>query len=92
MKNQLLYYLLEMTVRMKKMHTSLMGSWMKYLIICKKSKDFRVLSRTSTEQYRGSTKKSLPKIAKELNVNYIVEGSGQKYGNKVRSLGTINCC
>jgi TolB-like protein len=47
-----------------------------------KIKDFRVLSRTSTEQYRGSTKKSLPKIAKELNVNYIVEGSGQKYGNK----------
>jgi TolB-like protein/Tfp pilus assembly protein PilF len=48
-----------------------------------KISDFsRVLSRTSTEQYRGSTKTSLPKIAKELNVNYIVEGSGQKYGNK----------
>jgi hypothetical protein len=41
-----------------------------------KISDFsRVLSRTSTEQYRGSTKTSLPKIAKELNVNYIVEGS-----------------
>jgi TolB-like protein len=48
-----------------------------------KIKDFRVLSRTSTEQYRGETKLSLPEIAKKLNVNYIVEGSGQKYGNKI---------
>jgi TolB-like protein len=47
-----------------------------------KIKDFRVLSRTSTEQYRGSAKLTIPKIAKELGVNYIVEGSGQKYGNK----------
>jgi TolB-like protein len=46
--------------------------------------DFRVLSRTSVEQYRGSTKSSIPKIAKELDVNYIVEGSGQKYGNTFR--------
>ena len=49
-----------------------------------KIKDFRVLSRTSTEQYRGSTKLTIPKIAKELDVNYIVEGSGQKYGNTFR--------
>lgn len=47
-----------------------------------KIKDFRVLSRTSVEQYRGSKKPSLPRIAKELGVNYIVEGSGQKYGDK----------
>jgi TolB-like protein len=47
-----------------------------------KIKDFRVLSRTSVEQYRGSTKSSLPKIAKELDVNYIVEGSAQKFDNK----------
>jgi len=47
-----------------------------------KIRDFRVLSRTSTEQYRGSNKPTIPKIAKELDVNYIVEGSGQKYGNK----------
>ena len=47
-----------------------------------KIKGFRVLSRTSTEQYRGSAKLTIPKIAKELNVNYLVEGSGQKYGNK----------
>jgi TolB-like protein len=49
-----------------------------------KIKDFRVLSRTSTEQYRGSNKPTIPKIAKELDVNYIVEGSGQKYGNTFR--------
>jgi TolB-like protein len=48
-----------------------------------KIKVFRVLSRTSVEQYRGETKLSLPEIAKKLNVNYIVEGSGQKYGNKI---------
>ncbi|MCX6328974.1 MAG: hypothetical protein NTZ85_05585, partial [Bacteroidia bacterium] len=47
-----------------------------------KIRDFRVISRTSVEQYRGETKPTLPKIAKELDVNYIVEGSGQKYGNK----------
>ncbi|GEM_PF-405477 len=49
-----------------------------------KIKDFRVLSRTSTEQYRGANKPAIPKIAKDLNVNYLVEGSGQKYGNTVR--------
>ena len=49
-----------------------------------KIKDFRVLSRTSTEQYRGSNKPAIPKIAKKLDVNYIVEGSGQKYGNTFR--------
>jgi TolB-like protein len=48
-----------------------------------KISDFsRVLSRTSTEQFRGDTKTTLPEIAKKLNVNYLVEGSGQKYGNK----------
>jgi TolB-like protein/Tfp pilus assembly protein PilF len=47
-----------------------------------KIRDFRVLSRTSTEQYRGSVRPPIPKIGKALDVNYIVEGSGQKYGNK----------
>jgi TolB-like protein/Tfp pilus assembly protein PilF len=42
----------------------------------------RVLSRTSTEQYRGSGIPAIPEIAKKLNVSYVVEGSGQKYGNK----------
>jgi TolB-like protein/Tfp pilus assembly protein PilF len=48
-----------------------------------KISDFsRVLSRNSVEQFRSNTTKSTPEIAKKLNVNYIVEGSGQKYGNK----------
>jgi TolB-like protein len=44
----------------------------------------KVHSRTSTEQYRGITKPPIPKIAKDLDVNFIVEGSGQKYGNFYR--------
>ena len=48
-----------------------------------KIEDMKVLSRTSVEPYRNSTK-SITKIAKELNVVYILEGSGQKYGNNIR--------
>jgi TolB-like protein/Flp pilus assembly protein TadD len=44
-------------------------------------KDIRVISRTSVEQFRGPTKLTIPEIAKKLGVNYIAEGSGQKYGN-----------
>jgi TolB-like protein len=47
-------------------------------------KELRVISRTSVEKYRGSDKPSVREIAKELGVNYIVEGSGQKYGNTFR--------
>jgi TolB-like protein len=47
-------------------------------------KDLRVISRNSVEQYRNNTAKSTPEIAKALGVNYIVEGSGQKYGNSFR--------
>jgi TolB-like protein/Flp pilus assembly protein TadD len=46
--------------------------------------DLRVISRTSVEQYRGPAKPTSPEIAKKLGVNYLVEGSGQKYGNKFR--------
>ncbi len=48
-----------------------------------KIKDLRVISRTSVEQYR-ERKKSVREIAEELGVNYIVEGSGQKYGTAFR--------
>jgi TolB-like protein/Tfp pilus assembly protein PilF len=48
-----------------------------------KIKDIRIISRTSVEQYRN-TSKSVPQIARELGVNYIVEGSGQRYGNSFR--------
>jgi TolB-like protein len=42
-----------------------------------------VISRTSVEKFRGQNK-SIPEIARELRVNYIVEGSGQKYGSAFR--------
>jgi TolB-like protein/AraC-like DNA-binding protein/Tfp pilus assembly protein PilF len=45
-------------------------------------KDLRVVSRTSVEKYRN-THKLVSDIAKELNVNYFVEGSGQKIGNQI---------
>ncbi len=48
-----------------------------------KIKDLRVISRTSVEKFRGQNK-SIPEIAQELGVNYIVEGSGQKYGTAFR--------
>ncbi|MDT8373565.1 MAG: tetratricopeptide repeat protein [Bacteroidales bacterium] len=47
-------------------------------------KELSVVSRTSVEQYRGKDKPPIPEIARKLNVNYIVEGSGQKYGNNFR--------
>ena len=48
-----------------------------------KIKALRVISRTSVEQYR-ERKKPVHEIAEELGVNYIVEGSAQKYGNAFR--------
>ncbi|HEV8515583.1 MAG TPA: helix-turn-helix domain-containing protein [Cyclobacteriaceae bacterium] len=44
--------------------------------------DLKVISRTSSEKYR-SQRKSIPEMARELNVNYFVEGSGQKIGNQI---------
>jgi eukaryotic-like serine/threonine-protein kinase len=43
----------------------------------------RIISRTSAMHYKG-TKKTLPEIAKELNVDGIVEGSVMRSGNRVR--------
>jgi TolB-like protein len=53
------------------------------LMNLQKIKELRVLGRTSVEQYR-SQNKTIPQIAKELGVNYIIEGSGQKSGNSLR--------
>jgi TolB-like protein/AraC-like DNA-binding protein/Tfp pilus assembly protein PilF len=47
-----------------------------------KIKDLKVISRTSSEKYRNNTK-TIPEMAKELNVNYFVEGSGQKLGDRI---------
>ena len=46
-------------------------------------KNYKIISRTSSEKYRGSDK-SLPKIAEELRVSYIIEGSVQKYEDNAR--------
>ena len=43
----------------------------------------KVISRTSTMQYK-QTKKTLPEIARELNVDGIVEGTVQRSGDSVR--------
>jgi TolB-like protein/Tfp pilus assembly protein PilF len=43
----------------------------------------RVISRTSTTHYKG-TRKTLPEIARELNVDAVVEGSVARSANKVR--------
>jgi TolB-like protein/Tfp pilus assembly protein PilF len=50
--------------------------------LCKVA-DLTVISRTSVEQFRNTTR-PIREIAKNLNVNYILEGSGQKYGNSIR--------
>jgi TolB-like protein/tetratricopeptide (TPR) repeat protein len=43
----------------------------------------RVISRTSSMQYKG-TKKSLPEIRRELNVDSVLEGSVLRAGDRVR--------
>jgi len=43
----------------------------------------KVISRTSSMQYKN-TKKSLPEIARELNVDGIIEGTVQRSGERVR--------
>jgi TolB-like protein/DNA-binding winged helix-turn-helix (wHTH) protein/Flp pilus assembly protein TadD len=46
-------------------------------------KSLRVISRTSSMHYKG-TQEKLPQIAKELNVDAVVEGSVVRAGNRVR--------
>jgi TolB-like protein/DNA-binding winged helix-turn-helix (wHTH) protein/Tfp pilus assembly protein PilF len=43
----------------------------------------RVISRTSTTHYKG-TRKTIPEIARELNVDAVVEGSVERFADKVR--------
>ena len=59
------------------------GQWEAILSHLSRIADLRVISRQSMEQYRESTK-TAPKIAEELRVTYLLEGSVQKYGNKAR--------
>ncbi len=44
--------------------------------------DLRVISRTSVEKYRNHPG-TIAELSKELNVNYFVEGSGQKIGDEI---------
>jgi serine/threonine-protein kinase len=48
-----------------------------------KIKDLRVISRTSVEQYRGTTK-TIHAIGEELDVDYLIEGSFQKFGDNTK--------
>lgn len=48
-----------------------------------KVKALKVISRTSIMQYKG-TKKPLPQIARELNVDAVIEGSVLREGGQVR--------
>jgi TolB-like protein len=43
----------------------------------------RVISRTSSMHYKG-TRKTLPEIARELNVDAVIEGAVLRSGNRVR--------
>ncbi|MAE85507.1 MAG: AraC family transcriptional regulator [Flammeovirgaceae bacterium] len=48
-----------------------------------KIKDLRVVSRTSVEKFRNSTL-TIPEISAMLPVGYLVEGSGQKVGDRIQ--------
>jgi TolB-like protein/Flp pilus assembly protein TadD len=44
----------------------------------------RVISRTSVMQYKGTLKKTMPEIGRELNVDALIEGSVRRAGQRVR--------
>ena len=60
------------------------GLWAEVINKLQSIKVLRVLGRTSVEQYRDNKSKSNTEIAKELDVNYVVEGSGQLLENTFR--------
>lgn len=53
-----------------------------------KIKALRVISRTSAMQYKGA-RKSLPQIARELNVDAVIEGSVLRSGERVRIVAQL---
>jgi TolB-like protein len=53
------------------------------LLHLSKIEDLRVISRTSVEQYRVTTK-TVPEICEELDVAYVLEGSFRRYGDQAR--------
>jgi len=53
-----------------------------------KIEDINVISRTSVVQYKNTTK-TMGEIAKELNVQHILEGSVRRAGNQVRIIAQL---
>ncbi|HEV7838067.1 MAG TPA: hypothetical protein VGO75_08385, partial [Gemmatimonadaceae bacterium] len=53
-----------------------------------KIRGLKVMSRTSTAQYKGRTK-TIPQIAGELGVSHILEGSVRRVGNRVRIVAQL---
>ena len=53
------------------------------IINLSKNPAFKIPGRTSVEQFRGTTL-AIPEIAKKLNVSFILEGSVQKFGDKIK--------
>ena len=79
-----------MTARNEENTSFINGIMDEVLINLQTIKDLRVLARTSVEQYRNNETKSIPEIAKELGVNYIVEGSGQKVWQYIPFEDSVN--
>ena len=50
--------------------------------------DLKVISRTTSWGYKGSTR-SIPEIGKELGVDHILEGSVRRAGNKIRVVAQL---
>ncbi len=46
--------------------------------------DLKVISRTSVMQYQDTTERDLPAIARSLHVAHVLEGSVQRFENRVR--------
>src|SRR5262245_48406671 len=46
--------------------------------------DLKVISRTSVMQYKNAVNRNLREIAKQLGLAYVLEGSVQRTGNRVR--------
>src|SRR5262245_17202629 len=46
--------------------------------------DLKVISRTSVMQYKSGTARNLHEIGQQLGVAHVVEGSVQRFGNRVR--------
>lgn len=50
--------------------------------------ELRVISRTTARQYKD-TEKSVPEIAVELDVSYVLEGSVRKHGDSIRVVAQL---